>query len=82
MIQISMVSPVTGQTNTRDINCTLEQYQAWRAGAGYIQAVMPQVSADDREFLLSGCTPEDWDELFDADPEQEDWDELFGTGPE
>lgn len=35
----------------------------WRSGA-YIQDAMPHVSAEDREFLISGITPTYWNEVF------------------
>jgi hypothetical protein len=28
---------------------------------------MPNLSADDREFLMTGTTPEEWDEMFGDD---------------
>ncbi len=33
----------------------------------YIQEAMPSVSADDREFLISGTSPEGWEILFPPD---------------
>lgn len=30
----------------------------------YIQDAFPYLSADDREFLISGMSPEGWDETF------------------
>ena len=64
---VSKRSPRTGEVNTRDINCTQEQYDSWKSGAGLIQRVMPNVSAEDREFLISGYTPEDWEAIFGKD---------------
>ena len=60
---ISRVSPVTGQLNRRDIDVTTNQIEAWENGA-LIQDVMPHITPEDREFILSGCTPEDFDTLF------------------
>lgn len=62
-MQITKKSPVTGAENTREIPCTEEQLAAWKSGV-LIQHAMPDVSAEDREFLISGCTPEDWAKLF------------------
>lgn len=39
---------------------------AYRQGA-YIQNAMPSVSREDREFLLSGMSPEAWDATFNPD---------------
>ena len=60
-------SPVTGKMNHRDIDITFEQYDAWANGE-LIQDAMPHLSVEDREFIVSGCTPEDFDFLF---PEEE-----------
>ena len=56
-------SPVTGKINERDIDITFEQYASWANGA-LIQDAMPNVDAEDREFIVSGCTPEDFSFLF------------------
>jgi hypothetical protein len=48
-------------TRVRDLPITQEQYDAW-AGGALIQEAMPHLSADDREFLMTGSTPEEWDE--------------------
>lgn len=38
-------------------------YQLWAAGE-LIQNAFPMLSADEREFIMTGCTPEEWDEMF------------------
>jgi hypothetical protein len=60
---IQRTSKLSGITRTIDIDCTKEQYIDWLSGAS-IQDVMPHLSADDREFLLTGITKEEWDSLF------------------
>ena len=65
-MSITRRSPRTGKLNTRIINCSPRQYQAWQNGT-CIQDAMPNVSADDREFILTGFTPEDWRIMF-VDP--------------
>jgi hypothetical protein len=55
-------SPVTGKDNQMVINATNEQFIAWHEGA-LIQDAMPDATVDQREFLISGCTPECWDSL-------------------
>jgi len=49
---------------TRLINCTEDEFYLWRASGMFIQDAMPNTSADDREFLISGTTPEEWEEMF------------------
>lgn len=49
--------------NSREIDVSQSQLDRWKAGE-LIQNVMPHLSADDREFLMTGLTPEDWEEMF------------------
>lgn len=42
---------------------TMQEVEAWRNGM-LIQDAMPNLPADQREFLISGCTPEDFNKLF------------------
>ena len=60
---ITRTSPHTGKENSREINVTQEQLRARLCGA-LIQDAMPNISADDREFILTGCTPEEWETIF------------------
>ena len=41
-----------------------DQIDQYRADEQKIQHIFPEMSADDRERLISGCCPECWDELF------------------
>lgn len=36
----------------------------WQASGRKVQDEFPDLTPDQREFLLSGSTPEEWDELF------------------
>jgi hypothetical protein len=40
-----------------------EQYEAWRSGV-LAQNAFPQLSADEREMIISGTHPECWDAMF------------------
>lgn len=66
-IAIVRTSSLSGKQHRRDIPISVEAYalgmQARRKGA-LIQDAFPMLSADDREFLLSGITPEEWNETF------------------
>jgi len=62
-------SMLTGAMNQREINVTEEQVNRWQAGE-LIQDVMPNLSADDREFLMTGSTPDEWDEVFGGDEDE------------
>ena len=62
-MQITHKSPRTGRYNTRDVPVTLAQMAAWQGGRP-AQDVFGHLSSEDREFLISGYTPEDWQALF------------------
>ena len=64
---ITRTSMLSGKETTMDIDCTEEQLNAWLGGM-YIQDAMPNVPAEQREFLISGTTPEEWSAMF---PEEE-----------
>jgi hypothetical protein len=59
---VERVSMVSGIRHTREIDVTQEQLDRCRAGE-LIQRVCGHLSADDREFLISGITPEEWEQL-------------------
>ena len=75
MAQITRKSGLTGIVHTREIpGATPERLaQTWKfspTGEGkHIQEVFPELSPDDREFLISGITPEEWTEAFGEDEE-------------
>lgn len=58
---------MTGEENTLDLKITEDQFRRWQNGE-LIQNAMPQLSPDEREFLISGIVPGKWDELIE-DPE-------------
>ena len=60
---IKRKSPVTGRTQAMEIAVTDQQNKEWENGA-LIQEVMSHLSPDEREFIISGCTPEDFTFLF------------------
>ena len=62
-MKITMTSMISGKTTTRDIDVEPEQVAAWQNGV-LIQDVMPELSAPDREFIMSGITQEEWDGIF------------------
>lgn len=45
------------------MDITEEQYRHWKENGFPVQVAFPQLSADDREFLLTGMTPEEFDQV-------------------
>lgn len=72
MVTIARTSPISGQYNemTFDISPELftQAYEAWQSGV-YIQNAFPMLSADEREFIKTGITPAEWDNLFGSEEE-------------
>ena len=60
---ISKVSDMSNKMHTMDIDVTDEQLQDWRDGTS-IQDAMPNLTPDEREFIKTGITPKEWDEMF------------------
>ena len=62
-MQITRKSPLTGEVNTMEINVTAAQILAWENGE-LAQSAFPDASPSEREFIMSGYTDFDWDEMF------------------
>jgi len=60
---ITRTSSLSGNTNSMEIEVTQEQLSSWESGV-LIQNAMPNLSADEREFIMTGITPEEWDSAF------------------
>ena len=61
---IKRTSQLSGKYRERDIpGVTPKLLERWESG-GLIQNVFPFLSEDDREFIMTGITPEEWEELF------------------
>jgi len=63
---IKRESMFTGKVHYRDINVTYDQLADWRNGT-LIQNAMPDLTPDEREFIMTGVTSEEWDETFHED---------------
>ena len=63
---IERKSPFSGKVNQMDIDVTEEQLMAWRNGM-LVQDAMPHLPVHEREFIISGITPEDWKNAFGDD---------------
>ena len=60
---IEKESPLSGNKNVMDIDVTEEQIASWQGGE-LIQNAMSNLSADEREFIKTGITPEEWENTF------------------
>jgi len=55
-------SLVSGETNVMDLPVTQMQLQEWKNG-GLIQNVFPDLTPDQREFIQTGITPNEWQQV-------------------
>jgi len=52
-------SIITGIERHMSLDVTQEQFDRYQAGE-LVQNAFPHLSADEREFIISGITPEEW----------------------
>ena len=67
-MEVTKTSVHSGITRTLDLDVTFEEIAAWQAGE-LIQVAMPRLNADEREFIKTGITSQEWEEIF---PPEED----------
>lgn len=67
-MKITKVSPFSGKLNTMDIpRLTPELLKKFEApNRPNIQNLLPMLTADEREFLMTGITPQEWEETFSS----------------
>lgn len=64
------VSPYSGQIVFMEIDITEQQLEDFENDKlGFIQDAFPHIPAEQREFILTGILPSEWDELFPEDEE-------------
>lgn len=70
---ITKTSTMTGLTNTMELDITQQQIEQWEGGM-LIQNAMPNLTLDEREFIISGITSSEWsvaygdmEEVYDED---------------
>jgi hypothetical protein len=63
MVTVSGKCKWTGKDHSIRVN--IHQLQAWKEGI-HIQVAMPHTSPIDREFLVSGLSPEGWEKTMES----------------
>ena len=61
---VSRVSSLTGISHTMDLNVTQEQLNRYEIGLGLLQDIFPDLPKEEREFIKTGITPQEWEEIF------------------
>jgi hypothetical protein len=64
------VTPPSFVGKGASVTLTEDQFkrmQHWLNGHAMIQHALPELSAEDREILMTGIGPKEWDEMFKED---------------
>lgn len=69
-LTITRTSITSGRRNTMTLPVTRAQLARHGAGGSLIQDVFPDLTGDQREFILSGMTPEEWAGLFPPEDDE------------
>ena len=62
-MEITKTSIHSGITRTLTLDVTAEEIANWKAGE-LIQVAMPRLNSDEREFIKTGITSQEWDQIF------------------
>lgn len=80
-MRFTRVSPLTGKENTLDLAVTASQLRDWQAGTP-IQRVMPHLTDDEREFLLTGLLPGEFDTYVGPEDDEPDLEPIDPSAPD
>ena len=61
-MKVKRISPFSGITHTMDLDVTVNQLISWEKGE-LIHNVFPHLTPAEREFVKTGITPSDWDQM-------------------
>ncbi len=61
---VTRVSSLSGITRTMDLNVTQDQLNRYELGLGLLQNIFPDLPKEEREFIKTGITPQEWEEIF------------------
>jgi hypothetical protein len=61
---ITRISPISKTEHTIDIPCTEQQLYDFEVNDVLIQDAMPNLTPEQREFILTGITEAEWNEVM------------------
>ena len=68
---VGRCSNLTGEWHEMDLPITEEALQRYENGEGTVQDIFPSLPPEQREFLMTGITPEEWKRTFGTGDEEE-----------
>jgi hypothetical protein len=63
-MQVTKQSRISGKISSMDLDITSDQLERINLKIELIQNIVPHLSSEQREFLITGITPDEWNELF------------------
>jgi hypothetical protein len=66
-MHVIRTSSFTGIEHTRDLDITPEQLHEYMSGKKLLQDAFPHLPPEDREFIKTGITPEEWKKYVNDD---------------
>tara|TARA_A100001388_G_C28297119_1_gene279228 strand:+ start:55 stop:300 length:246 start_codon:yes stop_codon:yes gene_type:complete len=63
VVELTRSSDFTGDVNSMVLPVTQGMLDRYYMGNENVQDVFPTLNADQREFIMTGCTPEEWEYL-------------------
>ena len=71
-MNITRTSPLTGRITTMDLPVTQDQLDEFAAPGRrrLVQDIFPDLTRDQREFIKTGYTAEDWARLFPPEDDE------------
>jgi len=64
-MRIRSVSIISGKESQMEINITPEQYIEYLLSDTPVTKMFPHLNDDEREFLITGVSPEEWAEVME-----------------
>jgi hypothetical protein len=62
---VTRTSPLSGKSISLELPISEEQYRRWQQGE-LIQNAMPNLDLDQREFVISGLAPGEFEKVFEG----------------
>ena len=69
-VLVQKKSMISGRVNSMLLPTTQGKIEYWIESGKLIQDVMPDLSDDHREFLMSGITPREWNDMCGDEDEE------------
>jgi hypothetical protein len=66
-IAVTRTSQLSGIRRTLTLRMRYDDYLRWQEGT-LIQEALPYLTPDQREFLMTGITEEEWEDMFGEPP--------------